>query len=134
VELVMVMVLIGILAVYAAPRFNRGAFDIEAARRELAEAFRYAQEMSMAHTGQAGFEVMIKATGDGFLVRQSGVTIADPFGGAYDRSWAGVSITNGGTIIGFDGRGAPSTGAVFTLSAGGDAAPLRVWPETGYVQ
>ena len=106
IELILVIMLIGILAVTATTSFNAGGYDLYAARQELVDALRYAQEKSLANTG-------LDADGDGFpdlyrvTLNAAGYTItindadtianvADPFRGAasYTQSWgANTTVT-----------------------------------------
>lgn len=131
VELVLVMVLVGILAVYAAPRLG-GGYDVAAARDELIEALRYAQQQSMSNTGAANFAVVL--AGDGFAIQQGGVTVSDPAGGAYSRQWNGIAVAPAGTVITFGSRGDTNNTVTMTLTGGGDTANVTVEAQTGYVR
>ncbi len=133
VELVTVIVIVAILAAYAAPRFDNSGDDIVAARDELTEALRYAQAMSMAHTGETAYRVTL--TTDGYRVTQGGTDIPDPHEGgtSYTGNWNGVTVAPAGSAIDFTGRGAPSWNGNVNLTAGTDTVTITVEPTTGYV-
>lgn len=131
IELVMVIVVVGVIAIYAAPRFDRSGFEAAQAREELKEALRYAQEMSMVRTASANYQVVIDAAG--FTVQQAGaVAVPDPFTGAASYSRAGMGITAGSGTITFDNRGDPGLAADHVVTITG-APTLTVEPITGYV-
>lgn len=141
VELVLVIVLVGILAVFAAPRFSTSTFDAGAAAGELVEAIRYAQSMTMSQGGVERYAVTISASG--YRVLRNGADTPDPAGGAsYANSWSRVSISPTGTIA-YDGRGRPtcsggldcsaSTQAI-ALVSGAASMSVRIEPVTGYVR
>lgn len=131
IELVLVMVLVGILAVYAAPRLGSG-YDVAAARDELIEALRYAQQQSTSNTGAASFSDAL--TADGFSVQQGGVTVNDPAGGAYSRQWSDITLVPAGTVITFGSRGDTANSVTMTLTGGSDSATVLVEAQTGYVR
>ena len=111
IELVAVMVIIATLAVVAMGNFNPNDFDLSAARDELAGVLRYAQEMSLSHTGVTDYQVTLTATG--YSVTQGGAPITNPItgAGAYNSNWSNVALGSSGTVS-FNGYGEP------TLSGG----------------
>jgi prepilin-type N-terminal cleavage/methylation domain-containing protein len=146
IELVMVMVVIGILAVMATPRLgNLSTYSLTSATADLLEAIRYAQQQSMSHSGAANFEVMV--TGTGFTVTQNGASITNPITGASGYSqesavWDGISITSATGTITFDSRGRPTCGGglppcalanvTLTLELNGESKTVTIERYTGY--
>lgn len=157
IELIVVVMLIGIIAAYAAPRFNRDGYDARAASGELIEAVRYAQTMAMQHSG------LPNADGGGndfytFQIAGNGYTVAigdndsthgpvvNPMTGAapYTQSWAAgdvtLAITAGAADIYFNGHGEPvsSTGApltadtTITVTTGGATDTVTIEQLTGF--
>lgn len=145
IELVMVIVLIGILAIVAAPRLgDQAVYDLDRATHDLIEAIRYAQEQSMTHSGASAFQIAI-STG-GFTVTQSGTAITNPLDGTagYTNSateWAGVSVSAAETIS-FNSRGKPTctnacsepddASVSLTLSKSGNTTSITIEKFTGY--
>ena len=146
IELIMVIVLVGILAVVAAPKLGSlEAYNVHRASYDLLEAIRYAQEQSMINSGANDFQIAISGTG--YTVTQSGTSISNPLTGAsgytQDASeWSGISLS-GGQTISFDHRGIPScsatacsdpgdTSATITLSKSGETASITIEKFTGY--
>lgn len=145
VELVAIILLVGILAVTAIPRYlDKAAIDVSVMAEQLANDIRYAQSLSMTqgarhcielNTGNARYRlrtgnscataVTHPVTGNGNYINLANVSMAA----------ANIS----GSYIEFDGRGEPFTlvvstsDAVITLNAGGQSRQVRVSPETGRV-
>lgn len=141
IELVMVMVVAGILAVYALPKFNLGGFHNTSARGELIQGIRYAQFQSLYHTDSATYGITIN--GGGFTVTRGGAALPDPANQSvnYVRALADTAINNTGSIT-FDGRGLPSCAGglactnnnlVFTLTTGGVSSTVTMERYTGFV-
>ncbi len=141
VELVAVLVLMGVLAVVAVGRFDPADFRLREARGELLSALRFAQEQSLAHTGDTPFAVSLNSTG--FAVVQGGAPVADPqTGNGYARTWGNVRLDRSGSIA-FDGYGEPSLGGGLAwggnglpigMSSGDATAVVTVERLTGYVR
>lgn len=145
IELVMVIVLIGIIAIVAAPRLgDQDVYDLDRATHDLIEAIRYAQEQSMTHSGAAPFQIAISTSG--FAVTQSGTPILNPLDGsaAYTNNvteWANVSVSSAETIS-FDSHGKPScitacsepedTSVSLTLRKGSSNTSITIEKYTGY--
>ena len=116
IELVLVIIVVGIIAITAAPKLgNLSSYNLERAGHDLIEAVRYTQEQSMTHSGAAPFQIVISA--NGFTVTQSGAPITNPLDGSSGYSensteWAGVSITSAShtlpETISFNSRGKPT--------------------------
>ena len=138
VELIVILVILGILAVVVLPRFfDRKEFDARAFLDETAAALRYAQKAAIAErrTVCAAFT----ANSVTLTVRSmpgSGpcdTPLAGPGGTApYTVTAAGgVTFTSAPASLSFDAEGRPSAGA--TLAVSGISATLTVEAETGYV-
>lgn len=149
IELILVMVLLGILSVSAISRFNLTSFQSATAAGELIEAIRYAQTMSMTHTGQDidgdsktdYYQIAITTTGYTISQRRSsdGVAsqIANPLSNAssYTHNWNNVALAPAMTIL-FDGLGAPNLGGAQTISVtiGSDVRMITVEQTTGFIR
>ncbi len=142
IEMVAVMVIMATLAVVAMGSFNPADYRLSAARDELVGALRYAQSMSLSHTGATNYQVTLSATG--YSVTQGGAPITHPLTGAsgYTSSWSDVGLGSSGTIS-FDGYGEPSlTGGLawsgnqllVTVSVGNLSDSLRLERITGFVR
>ena len=142
IELIAVLVIMVTLAVVAMGSFNPNDYQLSAARDELVGALRYAQEMSLSHTGANDYQVTL--TAGGYSVTQAGVPIPHPLTGAgsYDSNWSNVVLDSTGTI-GFDGYGEPWLGGGLawggnqlsvTLSVGNASGIVRVERVTGFVR
>jgi MSHA pilin protein MshC len=155
VELVMVIVIIGIVAAYAAPRFNRSEYDVTSAAGEIVEAIRYGQSLALQHSG-------LDADGDGNLdyyhFQISGNTyslttfdsnsptlsnITNPVSGAstYTQSWSsGITLASTTADIYFNSRGEPvnnslnplTSDTTITVTSGGSSATVIVEQLTGF--
>lgn len=143
VELVLVIVILGIIAMYVMPRLDFTAEDPEMVGTELIAAVRYAQELSLTHTNNPNYQVQI--TVNGFNVTRGGAAVRDPHTQevGYSRNWGGVGFAPVGTI-GFDARGEPTCGgglacpvggrAQVTVSKGGDTRVVSIEGLTGYAR
>lgn len=146
IELILVIILIGIVAITAAPKLgDLGAYDVDRATHDLIEAIRYAQEQSMVNSGADPFQIAI--TTSGYTVTQNGSAITNPLDGSAGYSanaaeWAGITLSSAETIS-FDGRGKPTcintpcsepgqASVSLTLTKGGDSASLMIEKFTGY--
>jgi prepilin-type N-terminal cleavage/methylation domain-containing protein len=144
IELITVIFILSILAIYAAPRLTSKVFDARAAAGELLEAIKYAQEMSMTHSGDTHYQVDLQA--NGYRVSQGGVDIFDPMtrSAAYSGTWSNIALGLTGTIS-FDSRGKPTcSGALPACSepedsdvsipviAGSDSVVVNLARLTGY--
>ena len=147
VELVTVMVLLGILSVYAVARFDPDPFDVSAAADELVEAVRYTQQMAMSHSGidadgdgnADNYRITITAGGYSITLEDSdsSANVRDPVTGAvsFSESWSGVAL-NPTVTINFNSRGRPdlAANATITLSKGGDAQTVTIEQTTGFAR
>jgi MSHA pilin protein MshC len=145
VELVLTIIVVGIVAVYAAPRMAPSPFDAQAAAQELVEAIRYAQSMSMNSSGANPYRITI--TTAGYSVSQNGAPVVNPLTGSApytDDNWAGKGIgTNTSTTVFFNSRGRPfdqgsgnplGANLLIQVSAGSASANVRLEQLTGYAR
>jgi MSHA pilin protein MshC len=152
VELVMVILLIGIIAVLAGPRFfKRSDFDARGFFELSIQAVRYAQKYAIA----SGCDVRVQFTSTGYTLSQwinggscaanSGgaglVALPRPGGGNFnDTAPSGVNV--GTALLYFDDIGRPrsASGAGFgtLLSAATSVVvggrTITITPETGFVR
>lgn len=143
VELVVVMVLLGILAASAMPRFFAASrFEEMGFADSSAGALRFAQKLALSSGCDTGFS--IGPTGYALLLRATRCDAGDftravmrPGGAAWEEAApAGVSV--GSLAVFFDAQGRPfdtATGkrldAVITYMVG--SRTLAIEPETGFV-
>lgn len=134
-ELVIILVLVGALAAFVAPRINIEGFQRQAFASELINALRYAQKTAMgsgchvqATVSAAADSYSLTYTGAGGAPCGSGGTaVTHPTrGGAFTGNG---EIDSGGTVV-FDAMGRTSTGLSITLASG---ELVIVEPGTGYV-
>ena len=134
VELITIMVIVGILAAVAVPRFfDRGVFDSRGFYDQTASAIRYAQKVAIA---QHRF-VCVDITGSNTLTLTWGVALPcvnnllNPNGGNYVITAPnGVIVDN--VSFNFNALGAPSAPQGITVS--GVTQQILVQAETGYVR
>ncbi|MFZ5511948.1 MAG: GspH/FimT family pseudopilin [Pseudomonadota bacterium] len=144
VELVVALVLVGILAAVAIPRFvGRDAFDSRGFSDQFLSAIQFARQQAVAQRRRVC--IAIAANGYGLTRAQApdaacdGTPVLDPVtGAAYAvAAPAGIAIAGvGGTALpltlAFDALGRPSVTASLRVAAGVDRC-LTVESETGYV-
>ncbi len=147
VELVVILVLVGILAFTAIPRYlNKGAVDASVMAEQLANDIRYTQSLAMT----SGQRNRINLTATTYqITTSSGGLLTHPVTGT-----TGPIVLNGVTLggynvpplngyIAFDGKGTPYTdivaatplaaNATIVVTAGGNARNVVVSPQTGRV-
>lgn len=152
VELIAVMVIVGILAVFAMPRLaNLQSIDVRASADEVAAAVRYAQKLAIAQQRQ--IFVNLNAASGQICLDYVGATggcaagvnaVPSPYsGGRYQAPAKAGSVVLASNpapfffnALGapFNALGAPSAGATLTVTGGGLIRTITVAPETGYVQ
>lgn len=140
IELVMIMIVVGILAVYAVSSVTSLNMDSYSGAEELVQAIRYAQQEAMDNTNAvAPIGITISPTGFTFIGITSPIhtwRLSVPDGVNY-----AVNISPTGTIT-FNGRGVPTcapiaslsctaTSQTFTVDAGGHSDTFTVEPFTG---
>lgn len=134
-ELVIILVLVGVLAAFVAPRIDIEGFQRQAFASELINALRYAQKTAVgsgchvqATVNAASDSYSLAYTGAGGSACGGGSTpLPHPTrGGAFAGSG---EIDAGGTVV-FDALGRASSGLNITLASG---ETIMVEAETGYV-
>jgi MSHA pilin protein MshC len=144
IELIMVMVVLGILAVYAAPRmFNSTDFYARGFHDETLALLRYAQKTAVAQrrTVCVAFATSSTATLSIAATAATADCAGNPLVGPKGESPASVLARSGVTYLAlpadfsFDGLGQPSAGQTIQVASGGVAISLLISVEanTGYV-
>lgn len=146
VELITVLVLIGILSAYVAPRFfNRTDFEARGFYDELIQAARYAQKLAIA--SRCDVRVVITAAGYTVTQRQSDgntppncgtagwINLQHPgrAGNFTGQVPDGVTVNPATTII-FNPAGGVGADSTVTVSTGATDRTLTVHRTTGYVE
>ncbi len=138
----MVLVIVGILAVVALPRFfDRNVFDERGFFDESLAAVRYAHKLALA--GGCDVGVSFSASGYSVTRRDGGCTsggftvpVTHPTGGGSFTGSAPTGVTVTGATFYYDMAGRPRdmSDALLTTSTdvGIGALTLRIEPETGF--
>lgn len=139
VELVMAMVIAGIIAVVAIPRFfDSSIFQSRGFADQVQASLRYAQKVAIAQRRNvctvftSGSLTLSIASASG-AASPCNTSLASPTGEAsyVISAPAGITFTPVPADFGFDALGRPSTGQSITVA--GAADPIVVEAETGYV-
>lgn len=145
-ELMLVVVMVGLLAVFAAPRiFTTSSITLPASAAQLAASIRYTQSLAMSR----GQRYRINFTAGSYQITDGGgAPIVQPL----TASTAAVSLAPAtlsgfnppltGNYVAFDGKGVPYVSATtvlagtatITLTAGSEAASVAIAAETGHVR
>lgn len=130
-ELILIMVLIGILAAFAAPRLNIEGFERQHFARELVIALRHAQRAAIV----SGCPVEVQIQGNGFNVVWgaggdcgSGALPHPSRSGAFTGSGA---ISSGTGTVRFDGLGRTTAASIIVVA---DGPTIIVEAGSGYVR
>jgi MSHA pilin protein MshC len=150
VELVAVMVITGIIAAIAAPRFiGVDAFDARGSFGTLSSALRYAQKTAIAqrttvcvNVNAATRVVQLTYRGTANCSTASSGSVIDPATqAAYSKTLSNnVTITAPVSSVGFDGLGRPVPNATATFTIQNAVVPtestriITVEADTGYVR
>lgn len=156
IELVMVIVLVGVIAIYAAPRLNLDSYDATEAAGEVIEALRYTQALSMEHSGfdsdgDNNYDYYcFQVVGNNYTISLIDVDdnplagIANPVTGAatYTQSWGGgITLTPSVNAICFSSRGepvntadAPLGNATINVQSGTSTTTVTVEQLTGFIR
>jgi MSHA pilin protein MshC len=139
VELVMILIILGILAAVALPRFTGGApYAARAFSDELTAAVRYAQKTAVA----SGCRVRVQLSSDGYALLMddcAGGAFATPVGHPATRqafaNAAPAGVTISGPSFEFQALGNLGGGAdpVVTVAGAGQTRSFTVVGETGHV-
>ena len=132
IELVVVILLLGILAAFAIPKFfNLSDYRTRAAYDEVAGAVRYAQKLAVA----SGCEVQVSISGNSYALQQHST---DCTSGAFatisnhpvtSNNMSGVSLASSPSSFIFDAMGRSSSAATVNI----DSESFTVIAETGTV-
>ncbi len=147
VELIMVMVLMGILATVALPRFNFSGFDEVGFRDKLKATLEFARKSAVAQRRTTCVtllgnsltltidNVTPETVGVGACPRQLPLPASDAAcGGATNAVCAPNGVVLAGpAALQFSPLGQPSAAAVFTVNGGTVTHTITVEAETGYV-
>ena len=144
VELVAVMVITGIIAAVAAPRFiGVDAFNARGSYSTLVSALRYAQKTAIAQRRNIYVNVntSTRVICLGYTSNCSSVVIDPATQAAYSKTLSSnVTVAASTTPIGFDGLGRPVPNATATFTIQNAVVPsestrvITVEAETGYVR
>lgn len=134
IELVVVILVLGILAAFALPRFvDLDTFRARAAYDEVAGAVRYAQKLAVA----SGCKVQVAITANRYALQQ-------PVGSCTDASFSDISghpvtnttfsnVTLSPVTLDFDAMGRSSSSPTISVTSGSETLSFDVVAETGYV-
>ena len=130
-ELVLILVLIGIMAAFAAPRLNIQGFERQSFARELTLALRHAQRVAIA----SGCAVEVTIQADGYSVSWAGGD-GCPTGALPHPSRGGTfagngQISSGTGAVRFDGMGRTASGLAINVT---DGPTILVEAGSGYVR
>ena len=137
VELIVIMVLVGILSIYAIPK-TQNDFTAGNSVQELMQALRFVQQQSMANTGKANSGIQISSDGFTFI---NATSITQEWKLLKPTPKYTVTISPTGSIV-FNGHGIPTcsgslactnTAQAITVSANGNSSTFYLEPYTGYV-
>lgn len=137
VELVVILLIVGILAVFAMPRLiEREPFDLAGFQQEVAAGLRYAQKYAFA----SGCPVRVILVSGGFQLRHSSSCAAGDFvsllphpaGNTYSVT-APDGITLTPAVFEFLGNGEASQTLTLILTASVGSRQIAVIGPTGYV-
>lgn len=130
-ELVIVLLLVGILGVYIAPRLELGPLSEQGYTEELLAGIRYAHQLALA----SGCGVTVNLGASGFDLAYSGAPgacaaapVRDPARGVTFAESAPAGLTLSGLSFSYDGLGRASQGQ--TITVGGQT--IQVVAETGF--
>jgi prepilin-type N-terminal cleavage/methylation domain-containing protein len=136
IELVVVMVMLGILAAYVAPRLNISESNTGSQAELLAQNIRHAQAIAVAQHKTLTVEV---ASGS-YSVKEGASIINDPRSGAAFSVTLEDSVSASTGSVDLDYLGRPLTSGAFitsdttfTLSGGSVSSTVSVTPVTGFV-
>lgn len=141
VELIMVIVIIGVLAVFAAPRFNATDFNARGFHDETLAILRYAQKSAIAQRRPVcvtftGNSATLTVDADRNAATGTGgceLNLIGPRGDTPGTITARSGVTYGSTpaAFNFDGLGQPSVSQAIQVAGAGYS--ITVEPGTGYV-
>jgi MSHA pilin protein MshC len=143
VELIMAMVIIGILAAVAAPRFfNANVFQSRGFADQVQATLRYAQKEAIAqhrnvcvtYTLPAPSSITLRIASLSGAASPCNTNLISPAGGAYViTAPAGIAFAALPTAFIYDALGRPNPSALPTISIVGATNSITIEAETGYV-
>jgi MSHA pilin protein MshC len=142
VELVMTLVIIGILAAVAVPRFfDANVFKSRGFADQVQASLRYAQKEAIAQrrnvcvafTLPAPSTITLTIANASGAASACGPSLAFPAGGNSITAPAGIAFAALPTAFSFDALGRPNPNALQTLNITGATNSITVEAETGYV-
>lgn len=135
VELIMTMVIVGILAVYAAPRFlGSSVFQSRGFSDQVQSSLRYAQKVAIAQHRFVCVSILSNnLTLSLGTTNTCGTNLQSLSGGASYTITAPSGITVADTNFFFDVIGRPSALQNIAVTGGGMTTTIIVEAETGYV-
>lgn len=140
IELVMVIVLLGVLAVFAAPRILTSDFYARGFHDESLALLRYAQKTAVAQrrtvcVAFTSTTVSLTVVATASDTTCPGGTLAGPRGNASVTAGTGVSYSATPSDFYFNGLGQASAGQVIQVTLNGTAIGRQITVEstTGYV-
>jgi MSHA pilin protein MshC len=150
IELIMVIVMLGVLAVFAAPRlFNSSDFYARGFHDETLALLRYAQKTAIAQRRTVCVAFTSSSATLSIATNAATSTCDMPLSGPSQNCTAGTPVGAKGCItarsgvlfspnpssLSFDGLGQPSAGQTIQVSTASGAAgnPIVVEAQTGYV-
>lgn len=143
VELVVVILLVGILAIAIYPRFSAPPITVGAQADQLAADIRYTQSLSLVRGER--YCLYWGTSNSSYQIRSAGcaTAITHPASGSTTMNLSNATFTASGlstAYIEFDTKGRPTTispptgSATLTLAGGGETRFLTVSGETGRVR
>lgn len=145
IELIMVMTIVGILAVFVAPRFfDANVFKSHGFADQVQATLRYAQKEAIAQhrivcvafsANSVTLMIDSDTPADGICNPAPAGSLQSPTGGAYVIT-AATGITFAAPVptgFSFNALGQPTLNAKQIISIGGATNPITVEAETGYV-
>jgi MSHA pilin protein MshC len=141
VELIVVLMLAGVLAAVAIPRFNQSEFAARGAHDFVGSALRYAQKSAIAMrrnvcvaVGASSLAVTYASAAGGGQACAAGNTLNNPATGQAFAStlYEGSATVSTPASVTFDAMGRPS--AAVSISVNNYASAVSVEAETGYVR
>lgn len=141
IELIAVILLLGILSVFALGRLsNSDQFAVKGFFDDTVNAVRFAQKLAVS----TGCDVQVNMTAAGYELRQSGTCAADDFStivdnpvnrsNLYQNRSTGFSVSPATSIV-FNARGVLDSGSniSYTVTGGGSSFAFTVYGQTGLV-
>lgn len=130
VELVVVIILLGVLAVYAAPRFSVAGLQQGAYSQQALAALRYAQKAAVA--GNCVVRFSLDSTSQCTVTRTGcgGAVVNNPASGQANWCQQGQATAVAGGPVTFDSLGRVASDVVLTISG----QTVTVHANTGFVE